>query len=159
MLACWGVAGSAAGSCGSPLARAGWSSTCRLLGRRAGGPGVLQPLLLLLPGLGSGQRELGSTRAPSRGRATGLQRAGTVHHSEVWFDLIFCCQCSTKCLQELKIRIFQICHFGCSSYWIRYPGIFLFWRKNEFCKNLYFKFDMVSVSDSNFGSSLCCVPV
>jgi hypothetical protein len=35
----------------------------------------------------------------------------------------------------------------------------LFWRKKKFCRNLYFKFDIVSVSDSNFGSSLSDVPV
>jgi hypothetical protein len=52
-------------------------------GKKSGGPGVLASLLLLLPRLGSGQRGLGSTRAPSRGMATGLQRASIVQHSEV----------------------------------------------------------------------------
>jgi hypothetical protein len=37
--------------------------------------------------------------------------------------------------------------------------IFLFGRKNEICRNLYFKFDMVNDSDSNFGSSLSDVLV
>jgi hypothetical protein len=36
--ACWGALVSAAACCGSVLARAGWSSTCRLLGKKRGGP-------------------------------------------------------------------------------------------------------------------------
>jgi hypothetical protein len=55
-------------------------------GKKRGGPGVLASPLPLLPGLGSGQRGLGLTRAPSRGMATGLQRDGTV--PTVKFDLI-----------------------------------------------------------------------
>jgi hypothetical protein len=128
----------------------------RLLG---GGPGCVSPPSSSSHGLGRGW---GSWTRPWHLPTTGLQHRSELEQcctSKSWSHLIFFCQCSTKCPQELKIWIFKIFHFGCSSYWIRYPGIFLLQWKVESYKNLYFKFDMVSVSDSNFGSSLSGVLV
>jgi hypothetical protein len=87
-LACWGALVSAAACCGSTLARAGWSATCRMLGRKEGGSGVLPSLLLPFSRLGSGLGAMGSTEASSRSMATVLERARTVQPtvSSIWFD-------------------------------------------------------------------------
>jgi hypothetical protein len=78
LLACWRGSVSAAECCGSALAQSRWSATCSDLGKKRGGSWVLSPLLLPFSRLGSGQRELGSTAASSRGMATGVRQTATV---------------------------------------------------------------------------------
>jgi hypothetical protein len=109
-------------------------------GLLGGGPGCNTRFPSTSPGLGRGW---GCWNRSRRGQGAWRQcwsKPAYCSSSEIYFILICCCQCSTKCPQEPKIWIFKIFHFGCSSYWIRYPVIFLFWRNNKFCKNSYFKF-------------------
>jgi hypothetical protein len=76
--ACWGVVVLAAEGCGSALARAPWSGTCREEeGEEKGGPSAVF-LSSHVARLGSGQRAPGSTAEVSRRMATGFERARTV---------------------------------------------------------------------------------
>jgi hypothetical protein len=101
------------------------------------GPWARSSSSLHFPRLGSGQGELGSTAASPWSMATGFERARTVKLTvETIFVDFLSARCSTKCSQEIQIRIFEIFHFGWSTYWPRFPVIFLLQRNVKFCRNL-----------------------
>jgi hypothetical protein len=113
LLACWRGSVLAAECCGSVMARARWSGACREEeGEERGGPGAV---LRFLP----------CCSAWVRAEGAGVDRGGVQEHgyrlrvngdsdihSELDFSRFSSARCSTKCPQEIQIRIFENFHFG-----------------------------------------------
>jgi hypothetical protein len=101
--ACWEGSGSAAGCCGSALARAGRSASSREEDDWEGALGAVlffPPLLLARVGAGGAGFDRGvSQEHGDSARAN----SSSDPHGDFRFGLISLYQCSTKCPQELEI--------------------------------------------------------
>ena len=87
MLACWGVAGSAAGGCGSPLAPPSWSASRGAEGYWEGALGanlVFPPLLQAWVGAGGAGVDRGD--AKEHGYSAGANQNSAATVESIWFD-------------------------------------------------------------------------